>query len=108
MVILKGLSVLLVTGTVLGNAQMPDDPVIRARAQRAQAQGIAEEDLPPLPKAVIEPPPLPPPEQHVKDSRKMARGRAAKGNKTTTKAASKSDPKKKTPVRRKRSKKAKG
>lgn len=107
MVILKGLSVLLVTGAVLGNAQMPDDPVMRARAQRAQAQGVAEDDLPPLPKAVVEPPPLPPPEQHVKDSRKQARGKAGKG-KVSGKSSAKSDSKKKGPTRRKGGKKTKG
>lgn len=53
-----------------------EDPVLRARAQRASAQGISEGDLPPVPKGIVEPPPLPPPEAHVKDSRK---GRAVKG-----------------------------
>lgn len=107
MVILKGLSVLLVSGAVLGTAQMPDDPVMRARAQRAQAQGIAEDDLPPLPKAIVEPPPLPPPEQHVKDSRKQARGKASKG-KVAGKTSAKSDSKKKSSTRRKGGKKTKG
>jgi len=53
-----------------------EDPVLRARAQRASAQGISEGDLPPVPRGIVEPPPLPPPEAHVKDSRK---GRKAKG-----------------------------
>ncbi|HEU4950914.1 MAG TPA: hypothetical protein VFT46_03140 [Holophagaceae bacterium] len=44
-----------------------DDPVLRARAARAAAQGIDERDLPPVPKALVEPPPLPPPETHPKD-----------------------------------------
>jgi hypothetical protein len=56
-------------------AQPQDDPVLRARAQRASAQGIAEGDLPPVPRGIVEPPPLPPPEAHVKDTR---RGRKAK------------------------------
>lgn len=44
-----------------------DDPVLKARASRAAAQGIDERDLPPVPKALVEPPPLPPPETHPKD-----------------------------------------
>ena len=55
-----------------------EDPVLRARAQRASAQGIAEGDLPPVPRGIVEPPPLPPPEAHVKDTRKGRRA-AAKG-----------------------------
>lgn len=51
------------------------DPVVAARVQRAAALGIAEDDLPPVPRGIIEPPPLPPPEIHPKDlrSRKGAR-----------------------------------
>lgn len=44
-----------------------EDPVLKARASRAAAQGIDERDLPPMPKALVEPPPLPPPETHPKD-----------------------------------------
>lgn len=53
-------------GCLLG-AQTVDDPVMKARLARAQAQGIEEADLPPVPRAVMEPPPLPPPEIHAKD-----------------------------------------
>ncbi len=53
-----------------------EDPVLRARAKRAASQGVSEGDLPPVPRGIVEPPPLPPPEAHVKDSRK---GRKAKG-----------------------------
>ncbi|MBK7294831.1 MAG: hypothetical protein IPI84_13915 [Holophagaceae bacterium] len=58
-----------------------EDPVLRARAQRAAAQGISEGDLPPVPRGIVEPPPLPPPEAHVKDSRKgkKAKGKVKKG-----------------------------
>lgn len=58
-----------------------EDPVLRARAQRAAAQGISEGDLPPVPRGIVEPPPLPPPEAHVKDSRKArkAKGKVKKG-----------------------------
>ena len=45
------------------------DPVTAARSQRAAAQGISEGDLPPVPKGIVEPPPLPPPEIHPKDAR---------------------------------------
>lgn len=44
-----------------------EDPVLKARASRAAAQGIDERDLPPMPKTLVEPPPLPPPETHPKD-----------------------------------------
>jgi hypothetical protein len=53
-------------GCLLG-AQTVDDPVVKARLARAQAQGIEEAELPPVPRGVTEPPPLPPPEIHAKD-----------------------------------------
>ena len=61
--------------SLVATAKPQEDPVMRARAQRASAQGIAEGDLPPVPRGIVEPPPLPPPEAHVKDARK---GRKAK------------------------------
>ena len=70
---------------LLGSAQAQEDPVLRARAQRASPQGISEGDLPPVPRGIIEPPPLPPPEAHVKDSRKA---RKALGKTSKKKAAS--------------------
>lgn len=69
---------LFISSLALGLVAAPkpqEDPVMRARAQRASAQGIAEGDLPPVPRGIVEPPPLPPPEAHVKDTRK---GRRAK------------------------------
>ena len=48
---------------------------MKARAQRAHAQGISEADLPPVPRAVLEPPALPAPELHLKDAHP---GRAAR------------------------------
>jgi len=78
---------LLTVGCVLG-AQSFDDPVMKARLLRSQAQGIDEADLPPVPRAVMEPPPLPPPEIHAKDSphpkvakatRRRGKTRAGKG-----------------------------
>jgi hypothetical protein len=67
--------------SLVASATSQEDPVMRARAQRASAQGIAEGDLPPVPRGIVEPPPLPPPEAHVKDSRKSrkAKGKAQKG-----------------------------
>ncbi|HTL98804.1 MAG TPA: hypothetical protein VL181_08365 [Holophagaceae bacterium] len=62
-----------------------DDPVLKARASRAAAQGIDERDLPPVPKTLVEPPPLPPPETHPKDMpgyrAKHRRGHHGKGRK---------------------------
>ncbi len=65
----KRLSLLVVTCSLLGAQSLPEDPVMKARTLRAQAQGINEADLPPVPRSVLEPPPLPPPEVHRKDSR---------------------------------------
>ena len=71
----------LTLGLVASNLPQ-EDPVLRARAQRAAAQGVADGDLPPVPKGIVEPPPLPPPEAHVKDSRKgrkvIGKGKARK------------------------------
>ena len=67
--------------SLVAAAKPQEDPVLRARAQRAAAQGISEGDLPPVPRGIVEPPPLPPPEAHVKDSRKgkKAKGKVQKG-----------------------------
>ena len=62
--------------SLVASTRPQEDPVLRARSQRALAQGISEGDLPPVPRGIVEPPPLPPPEAHVKDSRK---GRRSKG-----------------------------
>ena len=71
----KRLSLFLMACSFLGAQQLAEDPVMKARSQRAQAQGINEADLPPVPRAITDPPPLPPPETHIKDSRG---GRVAK------------------------------
>ena len=60
---------------LVATARGQEDPVLKARAQRAAALGIPDGDLPPLPKGVVEPPPLPPPETHVKDTRRGRRGK---------------------------------
>lgn len=62
--------------SLVAAARSQEDPVMRARAQRASAQGISEGDLPPVPRGIVEPPPLPPPEAHVKDTRKARKAKA--------------------------------
>jgi len=64
----KSLSLLLVACSLLGAQDLPPDPVMKARTQRAKIQGLSEADLPPVPRGVTEPPPLPPPETHRKDT----------------------------------------
>lgn len=51
------------------SAQAPEDPVLKARSQRGLSANLTDSDLPPVPRGVTEPPPLPPPETHVKDMR---------------------------------------
>ncbi len=86
--------------SLVASAQPQEDPVMRARARRASAQGISEGDLPPVPRGIIEPPPLPPPEAHVKDTRKARRGKArGKRGKSTTKKGQASAAKVKTPAK---------
>jgi glutathione S-transferase len=74
--------------SVVASAHPQEDPVLRARAQRASALGLADGDLPPVPRGIVEPPPLPPPEAHVKDSRKARRAKGRKGKSTTKKTRS--------------------
>ncbi len=74
--------------SLIASTAPQEDPVLRARAKRASAQGISEGDLPPVPRGIVEPPPLPPPEAHVKDSRKGKKAKAkakAKKGKTSAK-----------------------
>lgn len=89
-------------GLLMGQSPA-EDPVMKARAQRAHSQGVNEGDLPPVPKGIIEPPPLPPPEVHVRDMvrttrtqkraskraagrrGKIVRGKAARGKATAAK-----------------------
>ena len=84
--------------SLLASTQAQEDPVLRARAQRASAQGISEGDLPPVPRGIVEPPPLPPPEAHVKDSRKARKAKGKKrksGTKKTKSSSSKASASKK-------------
>ncbi|WP_306590377.1 hypothetical protein [Geothrix sp. 21YS21S-4] len=71
----------LALGLVAAPRSQQEDPVLKVRAQRAASQGISEGDLPPVPRGIVEPPPLPPPELHVRDT--------PKGKRVATKAARK-------------------
>lgn len=118
MKLLRCSSILLLGCAVLGAAAQGEDPVLKARAERARAQGVAEGDLPPVPRTIVEPPPLPPPETHLKDlpgakagkgakAAKARKGSGAKGVKAATARTAKMT---KTPAKggRKHSKKGKG
>ncbi len=82
--ILVGLAASLVASSL----PPQDDPVVKARTQRAATQGGQEGDLPPVPRGIVEPPPLPPPEAHVKDTRRGRRARSrAKRHKVTSRTS---------------------
>ena len=78
--------------SLVAAAQPQEDPVLRARAQRASAAGIADGDLPPVPRGIVEPPPLPPPEAHQRDTAKgkkaPAKGKTKKGKASAAKGKS--------------------
>jgi hypothetical protein len=83
----RALLVSLLAGGLVGQG-VPDDPVAKARALRTNPG-----DLPPVPRGVVEPPPLPPPETHPKDlrgaKRRMARSKGRKGKGGQGKTSSK-------------------
>jgi len=76
---LRSLGVLLVMAGLLSGQVPVQDPVMKAQAERGQA------NLPPVSRAIQEPPPLPPPETHVKDTRgwraRRTRGKAVRKSK---------------------------
>ena len=72
-------------GCLVAAQAVVDDPVMKARSQRAAAQGIQEDDLPPVPRSVMEPPPLPPPEIHAKDLPQSKAAKSAKRGKVSGK-----------------------
>ena len=78
--ILRTAAIMLLAGEMVFAFQVPEDPVLKARTQRAQAQGISEGDLPPVPRVISEPPPLPAPETNYKDTRK---GKSARKGRST-------------------------
>lgn len=59
---LRSLGVLLVMAGLLSGQVPFQDPVLKAQAERGQP------NLPPVPRGIQVPPPLPPPETHVKDT----------------------------------------
>lgn len=71
-------SALATPAQATGQPRPITDPVLQARYQRASAQGISEDDLPPVPKSIVEPPPLPPPELHPRDQKGSRAARAAR------------------------------
>jgi hypothetical protein len=62
----KCLGAALIAGVLFSQAVV-EDPVVKAQAQRAASGDNG--DLPPVPRGILEPPPLPPPELNVKDTK---------------------------------------
>jgi len=85
--------------SLAAGAQPQEDPVLRARTQRASALGIAEGDLPPVPRGIVEPPPLPPPEAHLRDTPKGQKAKAKGKAKKSKTAATKGKAKAKAPAK---------
>lgn len=77
--IFKAMAIMVLVGEMAFAFQVPEDPVLKARTQRAQAQGISDGDLPPVPRVITEPPPLPAPETNYKDTH---RGRATRASRS--------------------------
>lgn len=80
------MKILTLLGTTLATfglfaAQVPEDPVLRARSQRGLSENLGEGDLPPVPRVITEPPPLPPPEIHHKDLRRSRYTRRSRSKK---------------------------
>jgi hypothetical protein len=71
----KCLGAAFVIVSVLSAQPAIEDPVLKIRDQRAVS---GEGDLPPVPRGVLEPPPLPAPETHVKDTRGWRASKAAR------------------------------
>lgn len=96
--ILRTAAIMVLVGGMAFAFQVPEDPVLKARTQRAQAQGISDGDLPPVPRTITEPPPLPAPEMNYKDTRKGRSARAKKGRRATkSRVHATAKPRKKTP-----------
>ncbi len=84
----RKLIVLFLGCFILGAQPPPPDPVLKARSERAQAQGLVEGDLPPVPRGIVEPPPLPPPETHLKDTRGVKAAKSRRASRTSKSAKS--------------------
>jgi hypothetical protein len=99
MTLIKHAGVLFLIAGILSAQQAIEDPVMNARALRASTPSH-EDDLPPVPRAILEPPPLPPPVTHVKDTPGYRASRKAKKSKRKTAKTSKGT-KASTPVKKK-------
>lgn len=81
----RTMSVLALVAFSAVGSMPAQDPVAKVKAERA-AQGSGG-DLPPVPRAVLEPPPLPPPEAYErkasKKSVRLAKASVVKGGKST-------------------------
>jgi hypothetical protein len=99
MTLIKRAGALFLIAGILSAQQVLEDPVMKARALRASAPSH-EDDLPPVPRAILEPPPLPAPVSHVKDTPGYrATRKARKSKRKTTKTAKPT--KAATPVKKK-------
>ncbi len=101
------LCMLLAAQAIPASFRTEADPVLKARTERAQAQGISEADLPQVPRGVTDPPPLPPPEVHRRDSRGAGAARTARA-KTRAKSGRKKARTPKSAIRRSVKKSRKG
>lgn len=81
--IIRTVAIMVLLGGIASAFQVPEDPVLKARSQRAQALGVSEGDLPPVPRTISEPPPLPPPETNYKDTRKGKAARRSRSVRTS-------------------------
>ncbi|MFN8011112.1 MAG: hypothetical protein U0P81_06880 [Holophagaceae bacterium] len=102
--LLCAVSAELAFGSAPGLQDIGTDPVMKARAQRAAAQGLAEADLPPVPRGIVEPPPLPAPEIHPRDTRGYKASRRSRHGRKGTVKKGRGAPKsgKATPRKRRR------
>lgn len=88
MAILRTLALLAVMAVSAMAQAAVEDPVMQVKARRAAQVG--DGDLPPVPRAVLEPPPLPPPEAYERKGRsaaKSSRVTKASGRKAKATAA---------------------
>lgn len=67
MTLFKRIGALVMAAGLLPAQQPLEDPVLKAKALRA-SRPTSQDDLPPVPRGILEPPPLPPAVTHVKDT----------------------------------------
>ena len=67
MILIKRIGALVLVAGLLPAQQPLEDPVLKAKALRASTP-TSSDDLPPVPRGILEPPPLPPAVTHVKDT----------------------------------------